>query len=317
MKPVLTFNVKGALSRHYPIAFLVDITSYGVSVPYAGCLRLFRRLTFFSLGLVMAGFAWGFFVEPDLLHVRRWNVQSPTWPKDAPELRILTIADPHPGAPHIDEAKIERVVAMANAERPDIVILMGDYIAGGLFTRFVPPETTARLFSSLKAPLGVYTILGNHDWWLDGGRVARAFEAEGIAVLENKSIALKWRGGDIWLAGIGDKTTGHDRPDMALANIPDHAPLIVAMHHPDSYPELPRRAGLALTGHTHGGQVNLPLLGRLVVPSIYGQRYAYGLIDGDLGPLVVSGGIGTSIIPVRFGTIPEITLITLKAAPPR
>ncbi|MBF0267091.1 MAG: metallophosphoesterase [Alphaproteobacteria bacterium] len=283
-----------------------------MTVPRAGCLRLFRRLTFFCLGLAVAGFAWGFFVEPDLLHVRRWTVQSPSWPKDAPELRILAIADPHPGAPHIDEAKLERVVAMANAERPDLVVLMGDYIAGGLFTRFVPPETTAHILSKLESPLGVYTILGNHDWWLDGGRVARAFESVGIPVLENKSIVLNWQGADIWLAGVGDKTTDNDRPEKALAGIPRNVPLIVAMHHPDSYPELPRRAGLALAGHTHGGQVNLPLLGRLVVPSIYGQRYAYGLIDGDKGPLVVSGGIGTSIIPVRFGTIPEITLITLK-----
>ncbi|MBF0355455.1 MAG: metallophosphoesterase [Alphaproteobacteria bacterium] len=280
-------------------------------------MRFRRFCLFFLLGFLPPLLAWGVLVEPDLLIVRKWSVQSPNWPQNAPDLRLLLIADPHPGSLHIDRAKLERAVAMANAEKPDLVVLMGDYLGSGLFSRFIAPEVTAAILGQLKAKIGVYTILGNHDWWYDGIQVTKAFEKAGIKVLENQAVPLLWEGHEIWLAGLGDLVTRKVRIEETLARIPQKATVILAMHHPDSFPEIPAHIALSLGAHTHGGQVNLPLIGRPIVPSRHGQRYAYGVVEEGKGPMVVSGGLGTSMIPIRIGVIPEITLITLKAPPPR
>jgi hypothetical protein len=130
-------------------------------------------------------------------------------------------------------------------------------------------------------------------------------------VLENDAAMIERDGAAIWIAGIGDKWEG--KPDIAsaLAKVNNGAPIIALTHNPDIFPSIPARVALTIAGHTHGGQVALPIIGRPIVPSVFGQRYAAGHIVEGSKHLFVSSGIGTSILPVRFRVPPEIPLLTI------
>src|SRR5262249_46514434 len=160
-------------------------------------------------------------------------------------------------------------------------------------------------FAKFRAPLGVYAILGNHDWWHDVTPVRRALVDNGIPVLENDAKLIEPKDGPkFWLAGLGDQLAiptprgryrGVDDMPKTLAQITDaDTPAILLAHEPDIFPRVPSRFDLTLSGHTHGGQVRLPFLGRPVVPSRYGQRYAYGHVEEGGRHLIVSGGLGMS-----------------------
>jgi len=180
-------------------------------------------------------------------------------------------------------------------------------------SRWIAPEIIAHGLAGLRARLGVYAVLGNHDEWDDAPRIRRALEAEGIHVLDNEVTEIRDRGVSIWIAGLADYTTRDQAIEATIARAGD---LVIALtHEPDSFPGIPARVALTLAGHTHGDQVALPLLGRLVVPSRHGQRYAAGYVVEEGKHLFVTTGIGTSILPVRFGVTPEIALLTLVAAP--
>jgi uncharacterized protein len=158
----------------------------------------------------------------------------------------------------------------------------------------------------------VVAVLGNHDWWYDGERITRAFQAQGITVLEDDVRELEIRGQRLCIAGVGDLLTRAPSVRGALDRVPPGCPVIVLMHEPDLFPMIDDRPLLTVAGHTHGGQVALPLLGRPIVPSKYGQRYAAGLVVENGHRMFVTTGVGTSIFPVRFGVPPEIALLTLR-----
>jgi predicted MPP superfamily phosphohydrolase len=155
-------------------------------------------------------------------------------------------------------------------------------------------------------------VIGNHDRWEDAGSIAVAFGAAGIRVLENQNVTLATARGPLHLAGIGDLYTKAHDPQQALAGLAADAPVLCFTHTPDLFPQLPPACALTITGHTHGGQVRLPLVGRPMVPSGYGARYAAGPIREGGKTLFVSTGIGTSMLPVRFGVPPEVSFLRLK-----
>ena len=171
-------------------------------------------------------------------------------------------------------------------------------------------EAIARLLKPLSAPLGVYAVLGNHDFSDDAPRMAAALRAAGIAVLDNRSRVLA--SGPLTLVGIGDTYSHNADPRKALAGVRGGA--LCFTHSPDVFPQLPASCLLTVAAHTHGGQVRLPLLGRPAVPfvSIYGQRYAAGLIREGGKTLFVSTGLGTSGLTVRFGVTPEVSLLEIQ-----
>ncbi len=242
--------------------------------------------------------------------VREVPLSIPRWSAGMKPLRIAAIADVHTGAPHITLDALREMVARTNAARPDLVVLLGDYVIHGVVGgRFVPPEPTAAVLGDLHAPLGVFAVLGNHDWWYDGARVGRALTDAGIPVLVDEAVALRTRGGPLWVAGVGDRWTRPADVERALGAVPAGAPVIVLTHSPDVFPEVPDRVLLTLAGHTHGGQVNLPFLGRLIVPSAYGARFAIGHVREGGRDLFVTPGVGTSIIPVRFRVPPEVSIL--------
>ena len=276
-------------------------------------------------GLGLSSYALA--IEPWMrLDVTRYRLTPPGWPEGG-RLRIAVVADIHACEPFMPTGRVDRIVRVTNELEPDLVVLLGDYVSS--LRRFrvgiVPISAWSRALRGLSAPLGVHSVLGNHDWWTDGPGVWHGLEDNDIQVLENKAvrIAAKDRPA-FWLAGLGDQLAdrragtyeGRDDLPATLAGIPDDgAPVILLAHEPDIFPTVPDRVALTLCGHTHGGQVNLPFIGRPVVPSHYGQRYAYGHIVEGGRNLVVSGGLGCSGVPVRLGVPPEIVLIDLGEAP--
>lgn len=264
-------------------------------------------------GLVLG--AWAFGAEPAWLRVREVPLEIPGWPAARNGLRVALLADLHVGSPYYGIGKLREVVRRTNAAQPDLILIAGDLViddvVGG---RWVSPEAVAPELGRLQAPLGVYAVLGNHDWWLDAPRVQRALERAGIPVLEDRALRIGRGGPPFWLVGISDFWEGPHDVGKALAQVTDGAPALAFTHNPDIFPEVPARVSLTLAGHTHGGQVRLPLIGRPIVPSRYGERFAAGHIVEEGRHLFVTPGLGTSIIPVRFLVPPEISIVQLSSA---
>jgi predicted MPP superfamily phosphohydrolase len=279
-----------------------------------------RRLALLlSLGALAPGLLalWAFVREPASLQVRRHELVLPGWPADHRPLTVALLADLHTGAPWQGLDTLAAIVETTNALRPDLVLLAGDFVIHGVLGGdFVPPEESAPVLGRLAAPLGVYAVLGNHDHWLDAARVGAALQAAGIPVLEDQALRIEREGGAFWLVGLKDCWERDCDPARALAQLTDGSPVLAFTHNPDLFATLPDRFALVMAGHTHGGQVALPLFGRLIVPSRYGQRYAHGLVVEQGRQLFVTTGIGTSILPVRFGVPPEIALLTLRPVEP-
>ena len=257
---------------------------------------------------------WGTFIEPNRLIVRQETITIDNWPAELSGLRIALIGDVHTGAWFIDDRKLQRIVELTNQQQPDLVVLLGDYmVSNSWHGHRVEPEVTAAALRNLKAPLGVYAVLGNHDWWYNGNRVIQAFQQDGIHVLEGEVAEVSWRDRSFFLVGIGDVWTRSQYFNQTLAKIPPTSNVIILTHNPDYFPAIPQTVPLMLAAHTHGGQVNLPLIGRPIEPSDYGQRYAAGHVYENGHHLFVTTGIGTSILPVRFRVTPEIVVITVKS----
>lgn len=277
-------------------------------------MRLTRRGFIAStLALGAAVPAWSA-VEPHMLAVRRLTIASPRWPAILPALRIGVIADPHVGSPGVGLDEVSDIVRLVNAERPDLIVLLGDYlvqdvVGGG----FVHPDPIAERFAVLQAPLGVVGVLGNHDWLFDGAQVRRSFERAGIAMLENEALPVSLGGDRFWIGGLADDTTR--RPDMApIAARAAGEPLVLLAHDPGSFLDVPAGPALMLAGHTHGGQVRVPFVGALSTAGRAPLEWAYGHIRDAGRDIYVSAGIGTSILPIRFNAPPEVAFITLAGA---
>ncbi|CAN5434084.1 metallophosphoesterase [soil metagenome] len=288
--------------------------------------RLLRGRRIFvaaGLGVVVAVAwvlgVWAFLVEPATLTVRHVTVESAQW--RGPPLRIGIISDTHVAAPHTDVRRIERLVERMNAEHPEVVMLLGDYTGGNEpAARRARPEQSEILkgveaFRALRAPLGVHAVLGNHDSWFDDRAIAAALGRAGSSVLENRAELIARPGGAFWVAGLADRDSPRLKTDVraALAGT-GAAPVIVLTHWPDPFADVPPSVALTLAGHTHCGQVNLPFLGRPVLPSPASYRWPCGLYDEGGRKLFVTGGVGVSVMPARFRAPPEIVILTLKQA---
>lgn len=267
-----------------------------------------------SLALILILVLWAFWFEPSRFITTKTNIALPHWSQQCDGLKIVILSDLHVGSPHNDLDNLIKVVEATNALHPDLILLAGDYVIhevmGGTFVR---PELIAHELKNLTAKLGMYAVLGNHDWWYSASRVQTAFKQEGIPLLDNAAIRIQNGSCDFWLAGIGDYWMGQHDINKALRPIPDTATVLAFTHNPDIFYELPNRIALTFAGHTHGGQVNLPVLGRLIVPSRYGEKFALGHISEGGGNMFVTTGIGTSILPVRFRVPPEIAVAVLTA----
>ncbi len=259
-------------------------------------------------------------VEPQGLIVTRYAPAPANWPAGQ-KLTITVIADLHAGGPDMQLPHVREIVDRANALHSDLIVLLGDFVAWYKFPyACVADPLWAAELKRLRAPLGTWAILGNHDWWHDIDGVRGALAGAGIPVLENDAVLLGEQGQRFWLAGLGDQLAyplghgrflGRDDLPLTMRQIESDDPVVLLVHEPDIFPKVPARVALTLAGHTHGGQVRLPLIWPLFVPSKYWARYAYGHVIERERHLIVSGGLGTSVIPARLGVPPEIVHIEL------
>jgi predicted MPP superfamily phosphohydrolase len=296
--------------------FVVSVAEPLESVPPVAGVRArgLQRLGLWVvlLAAVLLG-GWAFWIEPQRLVVHEESLDVPHWPGKLSGFRLALLSDLHVGSPYWGLPSLERLVERVNQERPELVLLAGDYMINDVkFGQWVDPESIAAALARLEAPLGVVAVLGNHDWWSGGRRVRQAFESQGIIVLENESHAVQRGDQRFFVAGLADQLTRRLLLDKTLEGVADGAPFLVLAHEPDVFVRVPERASLTLAGHTHGGQVRLPLLGRPVIPSKYGQRFAAGHIEEEGRHLFVTTGVGTSVFPVRFGVPPEIAILNLE-----
>jgi predicted MPP superfamily phosphohydrolase len=281
-----------------------------------------------AIGTSLATYA--FVIEPDfLLRTQFYALKPPRWTAGL-KLRLVLLADPHCIEPHMPISRWRRIMEAANRLNGDLLLLMGDYSSRMPFsTSWVPVRDVAEAARLLTAPLGVYGINGNHDWWDDwqaqraghGPTLAqKVFEDAGIPFLVNGVHRLAKDGVPFWLTGTDSlvairkgrgRFEGRDDLPGTLALVTDDSPVIHLAHEPDLFVDVPDRVSLTLSGHTHGGQVRL--LGYSpITNSAFGNRYAYGHVVEGGRHLVVSGGLGCSVLPVRFGVPPEITVVDLS-----
>lgn len=264
---------------------------------------------------------YSLFVEPRWFDVSERSFPLRGLPSALDGLRCVQITDIHLG-PWLSTDYVKQIVDAANALRPDLVLLTGDYIIQTW--EYLDPVVAA--LSGLRPRIGTLAVLGNHDW-IHGSRATRqAFARIGVSFVDNdrrfvttdRSIASHATEG-LCVAGVGDLY--FDRQDFgrALQGVPESMPRIVLSHNPDAAedPELlqnPRRIDLMLCGHTHGGQIRLPLLGTPVTMSRFGQKYASGLNQGPACPVFTCRGLGMTGLPLRLGVRPEVALFEFRKA---
>jgi predicted MPP superfamily phosphohydrolase len=174
------------------------------------------------------------------------------------------------------------VVEETNATKPDAIVLLGDFmVADNWHSKRIEPEVIAGLLKGLKAPLGVYAVLGYLDWRYSYDKVRAALEGVGIKIMDNDVAHLRHNGQPFWIVGIADAWSTSDDIQGTAERVTPGDPVIALTHNPDILPRFPPSFHLTLAGHTHGGQVNLPFLGRRLVPSEFGQKYAAGHVEED------------------------------------
>ena len=267
----------------------------------------------FLLLLLIGGYAY--FIEPRRLVINENTLSVPNWSARLNGFRVVAISDIHGGSNYVTEERLRELVTKANAQNPDLIVLLGDYVS----ERFrdhknlrMPVETIAENLKGFRARLGVYAVIGNHDWWYDEQKVRAEFEKAGIKFLENEAVSFDVNGEKIWLLGIEDfwKRRRVEVSD-AMRQIEPKKNIIAIAHNPDSLLHSPAEISLMLAGHSHGGQVRFPFYGAAAF--VNDARFMKGEATVDGKHVFVTTGVGCSGPPVRFGVTPEIAVLQIES----
>ncbi|MEJ7934089.1 metallophosphoesterase [Sphingobium sp. AN558] len=281
--------------------------------------RRHRWLTALLLLLTVAGGSalWLLSKARAMPVVRRMDIVLP-FPADAPRrpVTVALLTDSHLSGPDNSPDRMARIVALMNSLRPDLILLGGDYIGDAKGGATYDAAQSIAPFAALRAPLGVIAVLGNHDSRSRKNRVAlsrpgwrAAFARLGITLLEDEAV----RRGPLAVGGLRDIYTARPNIPATLATMQRAGGVpVILTHGPDPFPLLPDQPSLTLAGHTHCGQIALPFLGIVYVPSRYGVRYACGVYREGAKTMIVSGGVGTSGYPFRMLAPPDIWLVTIR-----
>lgn len=283
--------------------------------PPRGPRRISRRKFLKYTGLVAGAAAAGtaleaFVIEPHWFKVTRPSIAVANLPAAWQGVRIAQITDIHIGR-NSTLAHAREIVDMCNDLQPDIIALTGDYVSQAEAIT----QALVEILRDLRARIGTFAVLGNHDYWTNAHRVVASLNSAGIELLKNRHHILKRKGQKLCIAGVDDLSTNNTDVAKALAGVDPKIARILLCHNPDYAEQLPAkpRVDLMLCGHTHGGQVRLPLIGPPLLP-IKHRKYAEGLIAGPRCPVFVSRGLGMVGAAVRFNCRPELPLITLRQA---
>lgn len=245
--------------------------------------------------------------EPRSLVTPEVRLALPGWPAALDGLRVAVVADLHAGMGHATPARVATIVDRVLALRADLHLLLGDYLdSTPLGNGRARVRQVAGELARLPNPAAV---LGNHDWRAAGPAMGWALRDAGIPVLENDAVRVR---DGLWVAGLADSRHRFPDLDAALSKPPHDAAVLLASHDPDVFPDVPRRVALTVSGHLHGGQVNVPVLRRAMLPTRYGERYLAGHVVEGGRHLFVSTGIGTSGLPLRLFRPPEVPVLVLR-----
>lgn len=287
--------------------------------------RAFMANSTFGGVAVAAAAAPGYatLIEPWSIKTRKYTIPIKDLPPALVGLRIVQVSDTHLG-PRIPESFIVQAYQMAMDLKPDLIILTGDYVHDGTKENQRAADLCLPLVKA--CPMGVLGVLGNHDWWGDGELLSSMLSEAGVRMIDNdrlwidpvtRAVVDADPDNGLAIVGLGDLTDHVVDPSRAFRGVNPQTPRLVLAHNPDTAeieplirPDAPR-IDLMLSGHTHGGQVRIPFLGTPIVPSVHGQKYAGGLVDGPSFRVLISRGVGMSMLPVRVGVPPEISVITL------
>lgn len=248
--------------------------------------------------------------------VREFHLEVPTYPRGLAPVRMVLMSDMHVQGPDMPPGRLLGIVGRINRLKPDVVLIAGDFIGNsGLGKRYFPEQAAAPL-RALNPRLGTYAVLGNNDSNITS-RLRPALAADRVRILSNEAVRV----GPLALGGVDGRLI-HSKPALEQARLSAYRALqstpgvkILLAHAPDEFATAPSFVSLVLAGHTHCGQILIPFVGELAGGSAYGRRHVCGVTREGGKTLVVSGGLGTSHIPLRFGAPPDVWLISV--GPPR
>ncbi|MEW5721627.1 MAG: metallophosphoesterase [Thermodesulfobacteriota bacterium] len=289
-------------------------------------MKLSRR-SFIRLGLLagLAGFGIKGCVNARDIELEKVEIRLDRLPPDLDGLRIGQITDLHAG-PLVSAALIREGVDLLMTQEPDLIVLTGDFISGA--TKFLWTsyggfkeeylDYCAAELARLEAPLGLYGVLGNHDFWSgprEAEAITRGLAGIGVRMLRNEAVQVK-AGRPLFLSGVDDYWSDSYKLSSAVKPVPAEACHILLSHNPDVNEDagnVDQEIDLIISGHTHGGQIVLPLIGAPYLPSSFGQKYRQGLVRDGRRQTYVSRGLGLFFAPIRLNCPPDVSLLTLKS----
>jgi predicted MPP superfamily phosphohydrolase len=271
-------------------------------------IMTFKRFLLILAALAILLIGWCYWSAISDPVVREARVELPGFPAGQAPVRVALISDLHVQGPDMPPERVARIVEQVNAQRPDLVLIAGDIVGDRTLSRHYSTAESVAPLAGLRAHLGTIAVLGNHDYWRNGQEVRTALTRAGIRVLVNQAT----QAGPLAIGGLDDQRTGHNRDAQtysAMRALPGARVLL--SHSPDPFATLPPDVGLMLAGHTHCGQIRLPLFGALTNDSAYGDRYACGFIEQNGRKLIVTAGLGASILPLRLMAPPDFWIVTI------
>jgi uncharacterized protein len=291
--------------------------------------RLITRRGFLRLlALGILGIAGGKgFINSRDLDLLQLRINLENLPSAFNGFKIAQITDIHAG-PLVPRKLISEGVDLIMSARPDLIVLTGDFVSGAtkiLWTRYGGFKEKhfnycMEELSRLHAPLGTFAVLGNHDFWSGSAvvkKIVHGLEGIGVKVLRNESQTLKKGGESLELIGVDDYWEASYSLSKALKGVSENACRILISHNPDVNEDIDnskKNLDLIISGHTHGGQIVLPLLGALYIPSPFGQKYLHGLVEDGSRQTYISRGLGLFFVPIRLNCPPDVSLLTLSKA---
>jgi predicted MPP superfamily phosphohydrolase len=254
-------------------------------------------------------------LEPNRPRIVRQEIALRRWPSRLEGFTIALLSDFHYD-PYFSVHPLRSAIAMVNGLRPDLIALTGDFVSmpwsGDPADAASAAEPCAELLRQMRAPHGLWAVLGNHDVFTDPDRVSTSLHSAGIQVLSNQSVPIDRDGARFWLSGVDDVLGGTADLDATLHDLPADEAAVLLAHEPDYADTVARYSvDLQLSGHSHGGQVRVPFVRPLFLPEL-ARKYVWGLYQIGGLALYTNPGLGTVNLPVRMNCPPEITLLTLR-----